>query len=86
MKKSEFTIVNETGLHARPASLFEAEAQRFDSEIFIIKDGELFDAKSILDILCAAVTKGDTIVITSEGPDEEEAMESLLRLLSDFDE
>ena len=86
MKKAEFTIVNDTGLHARPASLFEAEAQRFESEIFIEKEGESYDAKSIVDILCAAAAKDDTITLTAEGPDEEAAIDALIALLSSFEE
>jgi phosphocarrier protein HPr len=86
MKKVNFTLTNETGLHARPATLFEAEAQRFVSEITIEKDGETFDAKSIIDILCAAAAKGDTITITADGSDEDEAVTALLVLLASFTE
>lgn len=86
MKKADFTLINETGLHARPATLFEAEAQRFESEITIEKDGESFDGKSVLDILCAAAAMGDTITIVADGPDEGEAVDSLLRLMGSFDE
>ena len=86
MKKADFTIVNETGLHARPASLFEEEAQRFESEILIEKEGETFDAKSIVDILCAAAAKGDTITLIADGPDEGAAIDALVALLGSFDE
>jgi len=86
MRKADFTIANETGLHARPASLFEEEAQRFESEILIEKDGETFDAKSIVDILCAAAAKGETITLSAEGPDEEAAIDALIALLSSFDD
>lgn len=86
MKKAEVTLVNESGLHARPATLFEAEAQRFASEITIEKDGEAFDAKSIIDILCVAAAMGDTITIKADGPDEDKALDALVALVASFDE
>lgn len=86
MRKADFTLVNESGLHARPATLFEEKALSFESEITIEKDGEIFDGKSIIDILCAAAAMGETITITAEGTDEDSAIEALLALLADFDE
>jgi len=86
MKKAAFTLTNESGLHARPATLFEEVAQQFESEITIEKDGEAFDAKSIIDILCAAAAQGETITITAQGPDENEAVDALIELLANFEE
>jgi len=85
MTKAEFTLINESGLHARPATLFEAEAQRFISEITIEKEGESYDAKSIIEILCAAAACGESITIAAEGPDEEEAIKALLALMASFE-
>ena len=86
MVRAEFTLANESGLHARPATLFEAEAQRYSSDITIEKDEEVFDGKSIIDILCAAAANGETIAITADGTDEKEALEALLELMASFDE
>lgn len=86
MQKADFTLKNESGLHARPATLFEEKAQSFRSEIMIEKDGEIFDGKSIIDILCAAAAMGETITITADGDDEDAALASMLALMESFDE
>lgn len=81
MVKVSYTIKNEEGLHARPASDFCKTAEKFKSSIVIIKDGEEFEAKSILMVLCAGAVKGDTIEIRAEGADEQEAVEALINTL-----
>lgn len=81
MVKVSYTIKNEEGLHARPASDFCKTAEKFKSSIVIIKDGEEFEAKSILMVLCAGAAKGDTIEIKAEGADEQEAVEALINTL-----
>ncbi|CCQ93543.1 phosphohistidinoprotein-hexose phosphotransferase component of PTS system (Hpr) [[Clostridium] ultunense Esp] len=83
MYKEEVTLKNETGLHARPASLFVKEAARFTSEITVKKDGKEYNAKSIMGILSMGAGKGDTILIQAEGSDAEEAVKSLVKLVND---
>ena len=53
MVKVEYTIKNEEGLHARPASDFCKTASKFKSKIVLVKDGNEYEAKSILMVLCA---------------------------------
>ena len=81
MYKEEVTLKNETGLHARPASLFVKEASRFASEVKVIKDGKEYNAKSIMGILSMGAGKGDTITVQAEGEDEETAVTELVDLL-----
>ncbi len=81
MVKVSYTIKNEEGLHARPASDFCRTATKFNSDIVIIKDGEEFEAKSILMVLCAGAVKGDVIEIKAEGEDEKEAIAALVETL-----
>lgn len=76
-------LLNKTGLHARPASLFVAAAKKFQSEISVSKDGEEFDAKSMLSILSMGAFKGDTLIISALGADEKEAITELERLIED---
>lgn len=74
-------ILNETGLHARPASLLVKAATSFSSDITIaFKDNE-FNAKSIMSILSAGLKKGDEIKVIAKGIDEEKAVEALVDLI-----
>src|SRR5215472_13474204 len=82
--RREITIVNEQGLHARPAAEFVCAAKAFRSHIWLIKGGERFSAASILDVLIANLNYGETAVIEAEGPDAEEALERLVELVSDL--
>lgn len=81
MVQVSYTIKNEEGLHARPASDFCKTAGRFKSQISVIKDGEEYDAKSILLVLCIGAEKGDTIEIRADGEDEQEAVNALIETL-----
>lgn len=84
MIKKEVTIQNETGLHARPASLFVQTAVKHTSNIKIAKDGRSFDAKSMLGVLSLGANKGTVITIEADGDDEKEAVEALSNLLATF--
>ncbi len=81
MFKEEITLQNETGLHARPASLFVKEAAKFKSDIKLIKENKEYNGKSIMGILSMGVAKGDKITIQAEGEDEEAAVCELVDLL-----
>jgi len=81
MYKEEITLTNETGLHARPASLFVKESAKYESEIKLIKEGQEYNGKSIMGILSMGASKGDKLTIQAEGKDEEEAVKGLIELL-----
>ncbi|CAA7600119.1 Phosphotransferase system, HPr histidine phosphorylation site [Acididesulfobacillus acetoxydans] len=81
MRTETVTILNETGLHARPASLFVQTASRFKAEVSLEKSGKRVTAKSILGVLSLGVTQGDQVVLTCVGPDEEEALGQLVELV-----
>lgn len=82
MYKEDITVQNETGLHARPASLFVKEASKYSSDVKVIKDGQEYNAKSIMGILSMGAAKGDVLTIQAEGQDEEEAVKNLVDLVS----
>jgi phosphotransferase system HPr (HPr) family protein len=82
----EINILNELGLHARPAAEFARRANAFRSEIWIVKDGKRFSASSLIDILRANLDQGATAVLEAKGRDAEEAVERLVRLLHEFRE
>lgn len=77
-------VINPTGLHARPASLFVKEAQKYTSKILIknlTKQSAAKDAKSMVLILTLAMTSGTEIEISAEGPDEKDAVNNLINLV-----
>lgn len=77
MYEVEIMVMNEQGLHARPASIVAKKASKFTSNITLIKDEKEFNAKSIINILSMAATKGDKIKIVANGDDEAKAVEEL---------
>lgn len=82
MYKEEVALINETGLHARPASVFVKEAGKYEADIQIIKDGKKYNAKSIMGILSMGAAKGDKLTISAEGADEKEAVKELIELIN----
>ncbi|HYF83863.1 MAG TPA: HPr family phosphocarrier protein [Clostridia bacterium] len=81
MKSEKVTIINETGLHARPASIFVNMAAKFKSELMVQKGEKQVNAKSILAVLSLGISKGTEITISAQGPDEEEAVSKLVELI-----
>jgi phosphocarrier protein len=73
VKEIIVTIQGESGLHARPAGLLAAEAQKYQSEIVIEKDSRSINAKSIMSVLSLGGTKGDQVTVRINGEDEAEA-------------
>jgi phosphotransferase system HPr (HPr) family protein len=82
MVERETTIGPEEGLHARPAAQFVKKAKEFDSEIVVIKGEREANAKSSLKIMSLGAKQGDEIIIRAEGDDAEEAVETLVELIS----
>jgi len=74
-------VQNKTGLHARPAAMFVQIANKFESEITIIKEEQRVNGKSIMGILMLAAEKGSRITIIAEGLDAEAAVEELSKVL-----
>lgn len=67
----------ETGLQARPAAQFVQEANRYNADLFLEKDGKRVNAKSIMGLMSLAITTGETITLIAEGPDENIALDHL---------
>jgi phosphocarrier protein len=82
MAKKEFTILNKLGIHARPAAQFVKMANRFQSDIFVEKDGEEVDGKSIMGLMMLAAGHGSVITVSAEGADAAEALAALEDLIS----
>ena len=82
MYSKEITVTNQVGLYARPATFFIQKANEFKSTMMVEKDERKVNAKSLLGVLSLGITKGTSIVITAEGPDEKEAVNALCDLIA----
>ncbi len=83
----ELVVANKLGIHARPAAMFVKTANRFDCEIFLEKDGERVNGKSIMGLMMLAAGPGSRLILTAEGQDAVRAAVELEALvLRKFDE
>ena len=79
------TVNNQVGLHARPATFFIQTPNEFKSTIWVEKDEQRVNAKSLLGVLSLGIIKGSTIDLIADGTDEKEAVDALVELIgSDF--
>ena len=81
MIEREATIVNQEGLHARPAAKIVRLASNFNSEIELFKDGMAVNGKSIMGVMMLAAECGSSIMIRADGPDAEQAVNALSQLV-----
>ena len=83
----ELTIGNKSGIHARPAAMFVKIANRFGCDIFVEKDGEKINGKSIMGLMMLAAGQGSKLRVTCAGHDAEKAIEEIEALIGrKFDE
>jgi phosphocarrier protein HPr len=83
----ELTVVNKLGIHARPAAMFVKTANRFASEIFVEKDGEKINGKSIMGLMMLALGPGSKLILHVRGTDAQAAISELEALVQrKFDE
>src|SRR6476660_6902262 len=80
--EKEIPIANRLGLHARPAAMFVRIASRHRSEIWVSKEGEEVNGKSIMGLMMLAAGQGSKLRVRCEGPDAEKAMEELEELIN----
>lgn len=73
MKTFNYTIIDELGIHARPAGMLVKTAKELDSEITIKKGDKTAGALKLMMIMGLGVKKGDTVVVTIDGDDEEKS-------------
>jgi phosphocarrier protein HPr len=83
----DFMVANKLGMHARPAAMFVKTANRFDCEIFVEKDGEKVNGKSIMGLMMLAAGPGSMLTVHAEGREASQALAEIETLLkSKFDE
>jgi phosphocarrier protein len=83
MLEKEITIINKLGLHARAAAKLVTTAGKFACSIEVAKEQNAVDAKSIMGIMMLAAAKGTVLTLTTDGEDEQEAIEALESLIED---
>jgi phosphocarrier protein len=83
----DVTIMNRLGLHARPSAMFVKVCSRFKCDIWVEKDGEQVNGKSIMGLMMLAAGLGSKLKITCEGADADKALTEIEALvLRKFDE
>ena len=82
MVTKELTVINDSGIHARPAALIVETATKFKSNVIFIKDGMRANAKSIMNIMLLAAEPGAVIRVETEGPDESDALAAIEALFA----
>lgn len=83
METTKFTVVNEEGIHARPANEFTKAAMKFKCSLKLYKndnEAKVYNPKSILSVISMGAVRGDTITVVAEGEDEAEAITQILTL------
>ncbi len=83
MISAEIIITNKLGLHARPATKLVKIASTSKAQVFIIKDGQRVNAKSILGVMLLQAEQGSRVTIEVNGEGEGEVLERLLELIRD---
>src|SRR4051812_36684505 len=85
--KKEMVVANKLGIHARPAAMFVKTANQFDCEVFVEKDGETVNGKSIMGLMMLAAGPGSKIRVQADGADAASALTEIEALLKrKFDE
>ncbi|CAI9389843.1 MULTISPECIES: phosphocarrier protein HPr [Bacillaceae] len=81
MSEKTFTVIDETGIHARPATLLVSTASKYKSDMQISFKGKSVNLKSIMGVMSLGVPKGGEITISATGEDEVEAVEGVETVL-----
>lgn len=82
MVKTDVKIINESGLHLRPAGVLTQTCIRFKSEIILYYGERKIIGKSVLNVMAAGVKKGSTVTVECNGSDEEEALQAVIEAIS----
>jgi len=80
--KKTCTVINRLGIHARPAALFVKVANKYESSVFVEKDGERVNGKSIMGLMMLAAGPGSKLTLILQGRDAEAAARELEQLFT----
>ncbi|GGA98012.1 phosphocarrier protein HPr [Macrococcus hajekii] len=82
MEQQSYVIIDETGIHARPATMLVQTASKFESDVQLEYNGKKVNLKSIMGVMSLGVGKGAEITVYAEGSDEKEAIQAISDVLS----
>ena len=82
MVSGEVTVVNESGLHLRPAGVLTQTCIKYKSNIYLYNGDRKIVAKSVLNVMAAGVKQGAHLRVECEGPDESEALDAVIEAIS----
>ncbi len=83
MEEREYTILSDTGIHARPATLLVNKAGRYQSELELEYNGKKVNLKSIMGVMSLGIPKGATVRVTAEGSDEQDAIQGIDNVMNE---
>ncbi|MES9943824.1 MAG: HPr family phosphocarrier protein [Candidatus Thiodiazotropha sp.] len=83
MLNKEIEIINKLGLHARAAAKLVSCANSFSSNVFLNRNGQRVNGKSIMGVMMLAANQGSIIALEIDGSDEQEAMQALTSLINE---
>ena len=78
----ELTIVNRLGMHARPSAMFVKAASKFRAEVWVEKDGERVNGKSIMGLMMLAAGQGSKLLVVCEGADAAKALAEIEAIIA----
>jgi phosphocarrier protein len=84
MLKQDALIINKLGLHARASAKLTQLASQFPCEVWLSRNTRRINAKSIMGVMMLAAAKGSTITIETNGEQEQEAMDAIVKLINDY--
>lgn len=84
MAEKKVTVLNETGLHARPAAALVQFVKSIPGEVELIKDGKVANAKSIFSVMSLGISKDTEITVKVTGENEEENLENVVEFISNL--
>jgi phosphocarrier protein HPr len=83
MIQQELEIINKLGLHARASAKFTQIAARYQSDVWLSRNGRRINAKSIMGVMMLAAGKGAKVMLEADGSDEADALAALAGLIND---
>ena len=83
MREFQYVITDPEGIHARPAGLLVKAAKEYASDIKISKNGKAMSCKAIFGVMGLGAKKGDEVILTFEGTDEDKAFEAISKFMQE---